>query len=410
MEIKKSFLIQFIFLCISPVIGLGTAVLFLIKGRFSPFILSFSLALILIYMPLMYDVSSGFFAYLDYESGYIVNQLHFINYIAGFIYRVAAIDYFYIVLFVCFTSLYFWFKTYENIAKQSCSNKVNIFIFVIFIFLLSYKELMDLNRSFFAYCIAMYAISSFQLHGRKVLRNSSFILAFLVHPSSLIISGSYLLAKYIRLRKLYFLLFVLLSFFIGMKIESFLPLILIFIPGDSFLQTYFTSDKWGASDDVGFGKLLLYFIQGGLIFSCVLLALKNNNDRLSKTFLFVVIFFFLFIKFRVFGERFFLASTICIPLILIGVRTITYKLLVVFFFAILKFSSYNFYIFGYIFTDEFNYVVESPTKRNEMMLKPAYLPTLYLLNIYHFGYSNDFIKVESRWRIETYNNKLSGNE
>jgi len=307
-------------------------------------------------------------------------------------------------------SLFFWFKTYQSITKQRFADTLNIYIFFIFVFLLTYKELMDLNRSFFAYIISMYAISSFQFHGRKLLRNSFFILAFLVHPSSIIIPGSYLLAKYVRLSKFYFFLLALVSIFIGINIDVFLPLILRFVPSNSFLQTYLTSDVWGVSDNQGLGKLLLYFVQAGLIFSCVLFALKNNNNRLSKTFLFVVIFFFVFIKFRVFGERFFLASTICIPLILVGIKSVNYNLLLIVFFAFLKFFSYNFYIFGYIFTDDFNYVLESPAKRNEMMLKPVYLPTIYLLNINHFGYSNDFIEKESTWQIDVYNNKLSGKE
>lgn len=411
MKMKKSILIQVLSLSLSPIIGTFISVVFSINRKMSPFVLSFSLSLILIYMPLMYDVSAGFFAYIDYENGNIVKQLHLINVVASFIDDFFGLDYFYLVFMICFISIYLWFKTYENIISQSNSKYLHIFIFSIFFLLLTYKELMDLNRTFFSYTIAMYAIITFHLGKMKgYLKRSLLILSLLIHPSSLVIVLSYVASKYIRLSKSFFLLLLFFSLLLGANFELLLAQLLPFVPAETFLQTYLSNGKWGIVSDYELGRLILYFIQGGLISACLLLAFTNVNDRLSKTFLFLAMFFFVFIKFRVFGERFFLASTLCIPFLLVGIRQVNMRVIIILCFAFLKFFSYNLYIFGYIFTSEFNYVIKSEDSREIMMIKPLYMPTIYLLNIGYFGYSNEFIKVESKWKIEQYNNSLSGNK
>lgn len=411
MVLKKSQVIQFLLFLISPILGLISSLGFSVNNRVSPIVLSLSLALICIYMPLMYDVSASFFAYSDFQSGHIVKQLHSINIVAGFFDSYLGLDYFYLVFIVCVGSLYFWFKVYSIISIDKKSNVLSFTLMAIFCFLLSYKELMDLNRSFFSYSMTMFAIF---LHEKCTVSRFRtkflFIGAVLIHPSSLVILLSYYLSKHVSLTKLKCISLLIVAMVTGMLFEFVLVRLLPFVPAGTFLQTYLSNSQWGITAGFDSGKLMLFLVQSAVLISALYVAYENMNDRLVKTFFFVVLAFVIFIKFRVFGERFFLAAVICIPFVLSRVKKVNAPLLLLLFFAVLKSFTYNIYVFGYIFGQDFNYVIKDSYRRESMMLKPMYNPTLFLLNIKDFGYSNSFIEEESVWKIEQYNNSLSGVE
>jgi hypothetical protein len=411
MKINKSFILQLLLFGISPIAGALSSAFFSMNKKLSPFVIAVSVALIFVYMPLMYDVSASFFAYFDYQSGNIVSQLHSINILAGVLVKTLGLDYFYTVFLVCSISLYFWFSVYTIILKNTTSNLLPVTLFFLFLSLLSYKELMDLNRSFFAYSTAMYSIFMFHKgECGKLKFRTLLIISFLIHPSSFIIIFAYFIAKYIPFSRGICLIGLLVSLGVGMKFELFLSVILPFIPAGTFLQTYMSNSQWGIVTGFEMGKLILFAVQSLLLISALLFVMTKPNDRLAKTFFLIVIMFLVFIKFRVFGERFFLAATICIPFAIHSIQKFNGKLLVLIMCAFIKFFSYNIYIFGYIFSDDFNYVVKNVKKRENMMLKPLYMPTVILINIKYFGYSNEFIFRESIWKIDQYNNALTGQQ
>ena len=62
---------------------------------------------------------------------------------------------------------------------------------------------------------------------------------------------------------------------------------------------------------------------------------------------------------------------------------------------ILRFSLISVLMFGDVFTDKYSKVLKDSNKKNEMMMKTFTYPTLLLLNIKEYGYSDRYIKLES---------------
>lgn len=60
-NIKKANLFQVLALGINPYLSIITSLLYALKRSLNPFVFAFSIALISVYFPLMYDVSHSFF-------------------------------------------------------------------------------------------------------------------------------------------------------------------------------------------------------------------------------------------------------------------------------------------------------------------------------------------------------------
>ena len=62
---------------------------------------------------------------------------------------------------------------------------------------------------------------------------------------------------------------------------------------------------------------------------------------------------------------------------------------------IFRFLIYNILIYGAIYTSRYNSVLPNEEKKIEMSMKPIFYPTILLLNIGEYGYSNQYIKDNS---------------
>ncbi len=400
-------IIQILLSLISPMFGFISALIFSFGNNISAFAIALSLSVIVIYFPVLYDVSASFFANVDYLNGNILFPLHSIN---GFASYFPNLDYYYVVFFFVFISFYIWFNKCEALSRAS-GKYIGLYFFALFLSLISYKESMDLFRSYFAYMLCLQGVWLY-LQDKKW----SFLfvlLASVVHYSSIVILIAMLCTKLFRIDRVRLSILIVGSLFIGLNFDSLIEYMNHIIPvRGSVLSTYIYSEKWGIRREIGIGAVVLMFTQVSLLLSALLIAIDDINAKKTKVFLFTICCFFVFIKFRVFGERFFLLSTVMIPIVFLYRENtmIHLKEKVLLLFSGVKFLIYNFFVFGYFFSSSFNYVISDSSMRSEFMLKPIYVPTLYLLDIGSNGYSNEVIESNSAWRKDQYNNRLTGKE
>lgn len=397
MKVKKLYLLQLSATSISPVLGLLLSFPSVFAKSLNPLALSLSLALIFCYFPLMYDVSHSFFSYIDYTNGYLNEQLHALNVLAYILNEIAGLDYYYMVLLVSVTSFYLWFKMFLVTVGTESSQKYYVFVFFLFFLSLTYKESIDLNRTYIAYMIAVYAMfkyidkPGFIKPGLVIL----FGISIYLHASSIVIPLAYILSKYIRISKKNAIVVFFVSILLSVTLRFFLQHIVIYIPQSSLLN-YMVSETWGISKNISVGRALLWSIQAFVVVA--LYYASNPKSRQFSIFVMLSALFLMFIQFRVFGERFFIIVVLMMPLILSNVHRITKGMCVLLLAMLVKFLSYNFYIFGYIFTEDFNQVIKYERVRNDIILKPLILPTTHLLAIDEYGYSDRVIKMYSTRR------------
>ncbi|HIH4995871.1 TPA: EpsG family protein [Morganella morganii] len=407
---KKYLLPLPLLLLINPLISLLYSLFVFIKRESDiSLFFSLSLALILIYFPLMYDTSNHFYYAFynksinldNFEENIFFNSYITLPIILGKIFN---IDYYYFFYLYTAISLYFWSKIVYH-AKTTNVTVYNVTFIPLLILLLSfnYRDLMDLNRSFLSYSIVFYFIlckKNKNIYSFSLFFYFSLTVHFTVGAIWMIyfISRSKLLTK-----KFYYLLFFtcIIFGFIMPYLMSLFQSVISLIPGELGAKLYYYS--YGSNFAIreqSVGPILKKSL------SCVIIILfcfhlihllKTNNNLLLRFTLLLSCITLLFFQYVTFFERLNLALTFLYSFILISYfrQGSTYKLILV---SLLLLRTIILYALIYfpIFLGNHNIVIPNSYFLIETELKPFYYPTPLLINIEN-GYSDENISRQSVW-------------
>lgn len=380
---------------INPFLGFFSSLSDILKQRDSCVFFAFSLAIIAVYFPLMYDTSVNFYAayFLQYNPSLLSFSQPYIS-IPSYLMQNYGIDFYYFIFFNVFFVAYTWSKIVCKFFYNSKSKYAFIFIFIFLIFTFNYRDLLDLNRNIFSYSILFYYI--FLIKNKNILAFLFFsFLSCWFHSSALIVVILYLISNLeFGYRTNYFILFfslvtgVILPNFIG-QLESILVNIPVF---GAFLNYYLYGEDFGVQV-FSMGTLLKKILNCSIIFLvCVIINnnIKNyGNDKFQQFILLIGCVSLLFFSFVTFFERFNLAFNFAFIYILSKNISLKTKIAIAFLVFFRSICVY-FLIYFPIFFGDYSEVMDNKTK-NQMILKPFYYPTLFLLDIHNNGYSDEVI-------------------
>lgn len=398
-NIKTSSFLGFLLLLINPFICLTYSLFYFIKNKNCIIPLSFSISLIFIYQPLMYDTSTNFFITQYGEFNNLYNAIPFK------LKELFNIDYFYSIFFYTSIIFYCWLKVIASLAKKS-NTSLNIkILFLVALFTIIYRDIMDLNRFYLAITISFYYI--FYIRNEK--NNVSilfmlffFSLSFLIHSFSALVYFTFIIRKLINKNQLY-LYYIVSCIFIGIFSNNLIQDIIsnINIAGFSLPKAYFSDGGWGRNEYSNLTlmrKLLECTIILNLFFLIFLYKKKHANNDFVLNFLMLLCgICFLFFSYKTFFERTFII--LCLFSIyyfsLQSKNTfLKYSLIIL---IILRFFIINSVRYGDVFLYGHTDVIPNTSEKIKLQLKPLYLPTLFLLDIDN-GYSDEFINKNSVWK------------
>lgn len=401
---KRYNLLNFSLAMINPVLGFFSALMSLLKGRDASVFFAFSVALICIYFPIMYDTSSNF--YLSYNAAQYTGGFHDWSrpYVAlpAFLMNKFQIDYYYFVFFNIFFVLYTWAKIVHNSFIESPKNLSNLIIIsIVLMFTFNYRDLMDINRNIFAYSFIFYYF--FLVEKKSTLKFLFFsFLAIWVHNSSLIIVLVYLISfKPISFRLNYFL--IIFSLIAGLLLPSLInkfQQILNSIPVfGAAINYYIYGDDFGVQEfNTGtlLKKILNCFFVFIVSFFAINLLRRNPNDRVLQFLILLGCIELFFLSFVTFFERINLAFNFLYIYLLKYCFNFKVKVIITFLIFIRSCAVYLLIYFP-IFFGNYNDVMIDTHQKNSMLVKPFFYFSPWLMDIHNNGYSDDFIHKNSIW-------------
>lgn len=387
---------------INPVLSLIFSIILLInKKKVSIILLSLSISLILVYQPLMYDTSSNFYLYY-YQKG---DSLY--NLIAQFFHNLYGLDYYHIIFFYTFIIIYTWFKPILFHINRSSNNKIYFLIILLSIASLSYRNIMDLNRTMLSISISFYYIFYINYKHKDNLLNFILfsIISLLIHPVSIIIYIFLLLSKKIKNINMY-ILYILFCFFIGLFFSSVIKnFSSITSSYDNYIfntiSYYLNSEKWGEINYT-FNFLLRKIIELTICLLTIYISFKekkknnNQNNFLYNLIILISGICLLFMDFKTFFERIFLILNLFYISLYFYKKSLNITDIILSILIIVYFFAINFIVYGKVFNTEYNEIIPNNESRFSIQIKPFYYPTIYLLNIDN-GYSDEYISTHSTW-------------
>lgn len=374
----------------------------ILKGRDSCFIFSLSISLILIYFPLMWDTSANFFE--SYYLSQYNNSLSFLNLyndIPAYLMREFGIDFFFFIFVTTFFIIYTWSKiTYKYFEKLEINYKY-VFLSIFLIFTFNYRDLMDIHRNTLSYSFFFYFL--FLVKNRKLVYFLFFSLcAVLFHSSSLILIFLYILSL-LKLSYRMNAILLIFCFVFGVFLPSLITLFKSFITNipvyGPALNFYIYGENFGIqifSTGTLLKKILNCFI---IVFGCFCLLNTSRylgKERIIQFCIYLGCLALLFSGFVTFFERFNLAFNFLIIYIFLVTRNYSFKCILAFLVLLRSLVLYSFIYFPIFFFDHSD-VLKSTDVKNQLILKPFFYPTPFLLNIKDHGYSDELISKYSIW-------------
>jgi len=417
--ISKYVMLQYLAFLLNPLLSLIVSFFYLIKksSKVSIIILSMSIALIFIYLPLMYDTSSNFYmnasALYNLES---VFNLRLYNMIPLYLKESFDIQFMTVIFFYSSFILYIWFSILLHYKQYAKSNQV-IYFLIAFTFLsLIYRDIMDLNRFYLATSLFLLFLYLYEVKKKKysliyIILFS--ILGMQIHTAFLLFIVLFIVSNNISnlfFYKVYPFVMIILSLF-SVKIFLLLfnlPILNIQPELFNMIEGYFSANnKWGAAY-IDAGHILLRIIEVILIliiYYIGILRLKDNKkDTVVKFTLLLAGLVLFLLKFNALYERyslaFFLFSILLIYSNIIKKKKVSLRYISIIVLMLIRFLFINFFIYGIIFTSDYSKILKNEEKKNEMMVKPLYYPTILLLNVKEHGYSDTYISKESTRGLE----------
>lgn len=415
---KRANILQTLTFLINPFLSLLMSIYYSFKNKYSVniWILSLSVALIFIYFPLLYDTSSNYYAtfYAAYHQTEL-QDIRLYNAIALYLNTFFGIQFITSVFLFTTFILFVWFSIFKYYKNLTNSNKMIVYMGVFAFSSIIFRNIMDLNRFYFANSLLLFFIFIIETKKKENLTLTNIFillifgfLSYLIHPSSLLLLFVYIVAINTRSIKLFVLLpLVSLSFgyFSNQLLLTLLDLpVISSLTFVELLRGYVDiSNKWGANFKIQGYVLLSRIIDGFLMFLIyykgISLLKLNINDTLVKTtlllmgvVLFILSYYSLYERYSI--VFFLFSSFIVYKSILLKKRNDLLLNLIIFGF-IIRFVFINFVWYGVVFTDAYRDVLPNQQKKIEMAFKPFYYPTLILLNVENVGYSDLYIQQES---------------
>ncbi|MBV6768625.1 EpsG family protein [Acinetobacter baumannii] len=384
---------------INPFLGFFSSLYDLVRSKDSSLFFSLSLALICIYFPIMYDTSANFFSIDDAR---FVGISEPYLYIPFYLREKFGIDFYYFLFLNVVFVIYTWSKIALKFFSKTPSKYSAIYILVFVLLTFNYRDLMDINRSIFAYSLFFYYV--FLIKNKNLLNFFFFsFFAVMFHNSSLIVIALYLLSNVkfgYRLNLMCLLSSLMIGVVLSNYIASFESLISKIPLFGSSISFYLYSEKFGVQVFT-VGTLLKKILNCCLVVLSCLYAIfeikKRGNDQILQLIIFVGCIELIFLGFVTFFERVNLAFNFVFLYLFVKEINFFQKISLAF---LVAFRSLCLYIFIYfpIFFGDYSAVMVNNSYKNEMMLKPLYYPTFFLLDIHNNGYSDNFISANSIWR------------
>lgn len=401
LKVSKTSFLQMIAALTNPIAGVLYGLLSIIIGRtINLYALTFSIALIYSYLPILWDVRSNYFrlAYFREEG---LNPFQHIHAIAL---DATALSYQSIVFLTTLTTFFAYSLSINRartrgVQKAAYPLKTRILFVLLLIAIFEYRTTFDLQKTTLALSFFILGVSFNSNITRVVLFSAS----SLIHPFVAIAVATYLLSRRDNNP---------LSLTSGLSVAFALLLISIFLPKgltpllSTFNQilperllTYLLIQETRYSSDaiallVRTQRVLFILIIYALTLSLSNLPKKDKKlaGATSKLCLLAILFSFN----EVFLERFFIATTWVAAILFIR-NAAQGKLYCAFIIvALLNSALHGGYTLRIIFSERYEVTTMSADERIYYTLKPMYLPSAALLNFEHFGYSDSILKQSLR--------------
>lgn len=401
---------NFVLFIINPFASFVYGLFLFFFKKSNALILALSLGLMFAYFPLMYDTSANFFSV---QSGNIKNLYNWIPYILN---KQFNLDYYYIIYLYTVIIFYCWFKSISFMGKESdkCSWA---FVFCASFFLIIYRDVMDLHRIYlsfsltFFYCYYFRKRFKFNLIIQFFLFFAFLILTISIHYYALIFFILFLIAQ-LPLNKIserWVYLFVFFILILGIYSQSLLNFILQTLPTSEWTQKiYFyisQQSKWGYIQKSVFSVIIKNLREILFLFLVIALSLQYRVIKKQNIVMNILILMSLLTLFCVMYRTLFERSYILISLFSIALfvypninKKQLYLKIALMILIVSRFFIVNIHDRGEFFLAKHDSIILNSDKKIKLELKPFYYPTFKLINITEQGYSDEFIKQNSRWK------------
>jgi len=409
---KIEYLFQFIAFILNPFLGLLSSLYYMFKkDRFvNAFTASLSISLIFIYLPIMYDCSSRFYLYF-YQQKSSFLEINLYNKIIIFLHQLFHIEYMSVIYLYTTFIFYIWFFIFKYYKKYADSNKIILLMMIYFISSILYRNIMDLERFYLAVSILLLTIFIVEY---KIIKMKALTILTIFFTSTLIHTGAFLLLPIFFISKIN----------LNIKLLAILPILALVFSTNSYyylsllldtpvftlidgqtmhlMKAYIDPNSIWGSKNMRYSLVFLRYIELPLMFLIYykgLILLKNKDSLAIRMVLLLMILAIVFLPYVTLYERFsttfFIFSIFIIyPVILKKKQDLLLYIILILF--IIRFLFINYHIYGMIFTEKYNNVLPNENKKIEMILKPFYYPSVLLLWIDTNGYSDSYIRRESR--------------
>lgn len=385
----------------NPLFGILYGLLSIIRGRtINLYALTFSIALIYSYLPILWDVRSNYFriAYFREEGLNLFQRVHATALDATALSYQSII---FLTTLIAFFAYSFSINKARNRGAQPAQWPLRTRILFIFLLmaLFEYRTTFDLQKTTLALSLFILGIS----FSSQITKITLFCAGSLIHPFVLFAVIPYFLSradnKPLDLASglsLVFLLF-LISTFVA---EGFIPLISGFnqILPDRLL-TYLLLQETRYSSDAIASLIRTQRVFLIIVIYTLTLRLSNlpeQDKRLAGTTSKLCLLTILFSFNEVFLERLSIATTWVATILFIrnAAQSKLYSIFVMVTF--LSSALHGGHTMRIIFSEKYEVTTMSVQNRIDYALKPMYFPSAALLDFEHFGYSDKILKESLR--------------
>lgn len=377
----------------SPVLNIASCIVMLLnRVRVSYLSLSFSIALVYMYFPLLWDVKNNFYRInIRPEDG-----LNFYTYL---IY--ALINYFGLPFYVAFFLLTALLVSIVAILLgkevDDIRTSKSYFYFAItlalYFSIFEYRQVVDLQKTTLALVVFLLFFHVNNSWHKVFL----LFLSVFVHPFVLLLICCGIFVRYFHSRYLY-IFFLMASLLFGMFFyESAITVI-------AKAQSIFPERVVGymlAEPSRFSSQLVAYFVKylrvlTLLVIACIFLGCQYFEEYSARFVVFVCCLAMLFSFNEVFLERLYLAAVVIAIYFSIKIRIDVKHLFVVAFFILVNSSIHGFYTMKVVFSDSHYPVVQSHDGKVDIFERIFYYPTVVLFCMDSLGYSDRFILNNAR--------------
>lgn len=399
MGINKSSLILSVSSIINPLLGMANAIYNIAsKGKINSFWLAFNISLMYVYMPLLWDTLSNFY-YIKYF--YSNESANFYQRILFTLSNKFNIEFIYIIFVFTLLISYLALKLvsyadsinikYANRLKNKTTFFRGIFLIVFVLFLLDYRNLMDLQRFTVASYLSIYALTHLK---SNITKSFVILLSIMLHSYTLAFSIIYFLLKKVNHKNTFILLLIVISLIGVLVVPLFTEYVIRNVSPRAYM--YLTEVDLNERYSNKYSEIIIYTCRFSLVFFVMYIIIKigdiSNKNEIYRLTISSLIVFWILCNNAVFFERNFVYFSIVAALYLISLPLTKKQSLAAILFVGLNLGLNIVWMSSVVFTDKYNSIYKESSLRYELAAKPLFYPTGILINIDDYGYSESEIK------------------